>query len=231
VEAGNAVGLAASAARQVLQERGGLLLEADAADVEVSPAGAWVRGVPARRVPIADLVGEDGLEVSQVFEAGTSTFAAGAVGVVLELDPETLVPKLLRCVFAHDSGREINPKLVEGQVHGGYAHGLGYALFEEATYDADSNLVASSFLDYTIVTAPEVAVGPEVLALPSHTAHNPLGFKGTGESGAVPIPGAVANAVEDALHHLGRQVAIDRLPITPGRLFDLLGGRTSAQAR
>jgi carbon-monoxide dehydrogenase large subunit len=231
VEAGNAVGLAASAARQALQERGAALLEADTADVEVSPDGAWVRGVPARQVPIANLVGEDGLEVSEVFEAGSSTFAAGAVGVVLQLDPQTLVPTLARCVFAHDSGREINPMVVEGQVHGGYAHGLGYALFEEAAYDADANLVASSFLDYAIVTAPEVAVGPEVLALPSRTAHNPLGFKGTGESGAVPIPGAVANAVEDALHHLGRRVAVDRLPITPDRLFELLDGRAGAPER
>jgi carbon-monoxide dehydrogenase large subunit len=231
VEAGNAVGLAASAARRALRERGGALLEADAADVEVSPDGAWVRGAPARRVPFAELVGEDGLEVSEVFEAGSSTFAAGAVGVVLRIDPQALAPTLLRCVFAHDSGREINPMLVEGQVHGGYAHGLGYAMFEEAAYDSDANLVASSFLDYAIVTAPEVAVGPEVLALPSQTAHNPLGFKGTGESGAVPIPGAVANAVEDALHQLGRPVSVDRLPITPGRLFELLNERTGAPAR
>ena len=159
-----------------------------------------------------------------LFEAGSSTFASGAVGVVVELDPETLSPSVRRCVFAHDSGQEINPKLVEGQVHGGYAHGLGYALFEDAAYGPDSGMRATTFLDYAIVTAAEVPVQPEVLALPSPTAHNPEGFKGAGESGAVPIPAAVANALEDALHRLGRPAALDDLPITPDRLFRLLHG-------
>lgn len=221
VEAGNAVGLAAAAARRALRERAAALLEADAADVEVSPEGGWVRGTPARRIPVADLVGRDGLQVEEVFEAGSSTFASGAVGVVVTLDPETLAPSVQRCVFAHDSGREINPMVVEGQVHGGYAHGLGYALFEEAAYDADANPLASSFLDYAIVTAAEVTAEPEVLALPTRTTHNPEGFKGVGESGAVPMPGAVAAAVEDALRCLGRPAEVDAVPITPARLFEL----------
>jgi carbon-monoxide dehydrogenase large subunit len=221
VEAGNAVGLAASAARRALRERAGALLEADAADIEVSPDGGWVRGTPARRIALADLVGEDGLEVKEVFEAGSSTFASGAVGVVVTLDPETLAPSVARCVFAHDSGREINPMVVEGQVHGGYAHGLGYALYEEAAYDAGANPLASTFLDYAIVTAAEVAAAPEVLALPTRTAHNPEGFKGTGESGAVPMPGAIAAAVEDALRCLGRTGGVDAVPVTPSRLFEL----------
>jgi len=221
VEAGNAVGLAAAAARRALRDRAAAMLEADPADIEVSPDGGWVRGSPARRIAIAELVGEDGLQADEVFEAGASTFASGAVGVVVTVDPETLAPAVVRCVFAHDSGREINPMVVEGQVHGGYAHGLGYALFEEAAYDADSNPVASSFLDYAIVTAAEVSVEPEVIALPTATSHNPQGFKGVGESGAVPIPGAVAAAVEDALRRLGRGGAVDAVPITPCRLFDL----------
>jgi aerobic carbon-monoxide dehydrogenase large subunit len=220
VEAGNAVGLAASAARRALRERASSLLEADPADIEVSPDGGWVRGAPARRIAIADLVGEDGLQTEGVFAPGSSTFASGAVGVVVTLDPETLAPSVVRCVFAHDSGQEINPMVVEGQVHGGYAHGLGYALFEEAAYDADSLPIASSFLDYAIVTAPEVSVEPEVIALPTRTPHNPEGFKGVGESGAVPIPGAVSAAVEDALRRLGLQGAVDAVPITPQRLFD-----------
>ncbi|HSR25033.1 MAG TPA: molybdopterin cofactor-binding domain-containing protein, partial [Candidatus Eisenbacteria bacterium] len=224
VESGNAVRRAALAARRALQQRAGALLEADAEDIEVSPEGGWVRGTPSRRVPISELVGEEGLEVAEVFEAGSSTFASGAVGVVVELDPETLSPSVRRCVFAHDSGQEINPKLVEGQVHGGYAHGLGYALFEDAAYGPDSGMRATTFLDYAIVTAAEVPVQPEVLALPSPTAHNPEGFKGAGESGAVPIPAAVANALEDALHRLGRPAALDDLPITPDRLFRLLHG-------
>jgi carbon-monoxide dehydrogenase large subunit len=221
VEAGNAVGLVAAAARNALRERASALLEADAADIEVSPEGGWVRGTPARRIAVTDLVGEDGLQVEEVFEAGSSTFASGAVGVVVTLDAETLAPSVVRCVFAHDSGREINPMVVEGQVHGGYAHGLGYALFEEAAHDAGANPLATSFLDYAIVTAAEVPAGPEVLALPTRSAHNPEGFKGVGESGAVPMPGVVSAAVEDALRCLGLPAEVDVVPITPTRLFDL----------
>jgi carbon-monoxide dehydrogenase large subunit len=221
VEAGNAVGVVASAARLALRERAGALLEADAADIEVSPEGGWVRGTPARRIAVADLVGEDGLQVEAVFEAGSSTFASGAVGVVVTLDPETLEPSVVRCVFAHDSGQEINPMVVEGQVHGGYAHGLGYALFEAAAHDAGANPLATSFLDYAIVTAAEVRAGPEVVALPTRTAQNPEGFKGVGESGAVPMPGAVSAAVEDALLCMGRPAGVDAVPITPTRLFEL----------
>ena len=111
--------------------------------------------------------------------------------------------------------------VVEGQVHRGYAHGLGYALFEEAAHDGDANPLATSFLDYAIVTAAEVSAAPEVLALPTRTAHNPEGFKGVGESGAVPMPGAVSAAVEDALRCLGRPAEVDAVPITPTRLFEL----------
>lgn len=228
VEAGNAVARAAAAARTALRERAGELLEADAADVEVAPDGAWVRGAPARRLPLGELVGE-GLEAAEVFEGRTATFASGAVAVVAEVDPETCAPVVRRCVFAHDSGREINPLVVEGQVHGGYAHGLGYALHEEAAYDADGGFLTSTFVDYALVTAPDVTAEPDVLTLATLTTHNPEGFRGTGESGAVPMPGAVANAVEDALHRLGHRVAVDDLPITPDRLFALTGGRDGRQ--
>jgi carbon-monoxide dehydrogenase large subunit len=221
VEAGNAVARAAAAARTALRERAGELLEADAADVEIAPEGAWVQGTPARRLALRELVG-DGLEVAEVFEGRTSTFASGAVAVVAEVDPETCAPAVRRCVFAHDSGREINPMVVEGQVHGGYAHGVGYALYEEAAYEDGGNFLTSTFLDYPLVTAPELSAEPEVLTLATLTAHNPEGFKGTGESGAVPTPGAVANAVEDALHQLGHRVSVDDLPITPDRLFELM---------
>lgn len=227
VEAGNAVARAATAARTALRERAGELLEADAADVEVAPEGAWVRGAPARSLALRELVG-DNLEVAEAFEGRTSTFASGAVAVVVEVDPDTCAPAVRRCVFAHDSGREINPMLVEGQVHGGYAHGVGYALYEEAAYEAGGNLLASTFLDYALVTAPEVTAEPEVLTLATLTTHNPEGFKGAGESGAVPIPGAVANAVEDALHQLGHRVSVDALPITPDRLFELMHGTPAA---
>jgi carbon-monoxide dehydrogenase large subunit len=218
VELGNAVARAAASARRALRERAAELMEADPADVEVFPEAARVRGAPARSLALAEVVG-DGLEVSEVFEGGGSTFASGAVGVVVEVDPETFSPTIRRCVFAHDSGREINPMVVEGQVHGGYAHGLGYALYEEAVYEPGGAFLSTTFLDYAVPTAPEVAAVPEVLALPTSTAHNPEGFKGAGESGAVGTPGAVANAIEDALRRWRPEATVDDLPITPNRLF------------
>jgi carbon-monoxide dehydrogenase large subunit len=122
-------------------------------------------------------------------------------------------------VIAHDSGRAINPLLVEGQLHGGWAHGVGYALFEEAAYDVDGNLTAASFLDYGIVSAPEVAAPLELRHVGSPVLGNPEGFKGVGEAGTIPAPAAIVAAVEDALRRSGADVELCELPLTPARLW------------
>jgi CO/xanthine dehydrogenase Mo-binding subunit len=111
---------------------------------------------------------------------------------------------------------------LDGQLHGGYAHGLGYALFEEALYSPDGNFQSPSFLDYTIVSAPELRVEPELIHTETATIHNPEGFRGAGEAGTIAVPAAIANAIEDALYAMGLEVAVDSVPVTPMKLWNLI---------
>jgi CO/xanthine dehydrogenase Mo-binding subunit len=124
---------------------------------------------------------------------------------------------------------------LEGQLHGGYAHGLGYAMFEEALYSAEGSFQSPSFLDYTIVSAPELRVEPELIHTETESSQNPEGFRGVGEAGTIAVPAAIANAVEDALHAMGYDVCVDSVPVTPLKLWNLMGGasrpRTSPGAR
>ncbi|MGH7903481.1 MAG: xanthine dehydrogenase family protein molybdopterin-binding subunit, partial [Candidatus Dormibacteraceae bacterium] len=225
VEMGNSVAITARSMRERLLALASQALEADAADLEVSPAGAWVRGVPGRVIPLATLIGAAGLEVAELYQPdGRRAHASGCHAAVVRLDLETGAVSLDRYVIAHDIGRVINPRLAEAQTHGAFAHGLGYALFEEATYDGDGNL-AGTFLDYQIPGAPELAVPPETLELETPASSNPEGFRGAGEGGTIPVPAAMAAAIEDCARRMGVELSITDLPITPGRLFEARAGR------
>jgi aerobic carbon-monoxide dehydrogenase large subunit len=216
-EVGNAAALAATAARARLRELAAERLEADPADVEVGPDGARVRGAPFRSVALAELLPDGGLEVVETFHA-RRTFASGCHAALVDVDPETGGVDVRRYVIVHDSGRSINPLLVDGQLHGGYAHGLGYALFEEAVYDERGGFRSASFLDYAIPSAPEVAAVPELREVSSRVFGNPEGFKGVGEAGTIPVPAAIAAAVDDALRRHGVDAFVSELPLTPERV-------------
>jgi carbon-monoxide dehydrogenase large subunit len=168
------------------------------------------------------LLREGPLQVAEVFQR-LPAYASACHAAVVDVDPELGSVRIVRYVVGHDSGRSINPLLVEGQLHGGYAHGVGYALFEEAVYKPDGTLVSSNFLDYLIPSARDVAVVPEMVKVESEVFDNPQGFKGVGESATIPAPAAIAAAIEDAIGKLGRPVVIDELPITPQRLFNSFG--------
>ncbi|TMC92623.1 MAG: xanthine dehydrogenase family protein molybdopterin-binding subunit, partial [Chloroflexi bacterium] len=116
------------------------------------------------------------------------------------------------------------PLTLEGQLLGGYAHGLGYALFESAQYDSDGSLRTPSFLDYTIVSTGEITTTPELVHIETTTDSNPENFKGAGESGTIPVPAAIANAIEDALRQRRPDAVVDHLPMTPDRIVELLNG-------
>ncbi len=222
VEIGNSAALSAASARRELLRRASDALEADAEDLVVGIEGVSVRGVPERRVALEELVGE-GLEAAEVWDSkGKPAWASSCHVAVVRVDAETGGVDMQRYVIAHDSGRPINPMVVEGQLHGGYAHGLGYALFEEAVYSPDGNFQAASFLDYTIVSAPEIETEPELIHTETETAHNPEGFRGVGEAGTIAVPAAVANAIEDALYGIGYEVCVDAVPVTPLRLWTLI---------
>jgi carbon-monoxide dehydrogenase large subunit len=228
VLAGGAVIGAAEDLGQKLARIGAHLLEADPDDVELRQGGVGVRGSPGREVSLAriaevahfraDLLPagtEPGLHVVRFFDPGFGTFANGAHLAVVEVDPETGEVNLLRYVVVDDCGVPINPMIVEGQIQGAVAQGIGEALYEEAVYGPDGQLLTGSLMDYLVPTASEVP-DSEIhhLVTPSST---PGGFKGVGEGGTAAAPAAIANAVRDALAPFG--AAVMALPIKPDAVW------------
>jgi carbon-monoxide dehydrogenase large subunit len=222
VMVGSAAAMAGAAMRKQVLERAGDALEADVQDMVLEDGVIGVRGAPARQMPATDVLPDQGLEVFESFDPKRPlAFSSGCHAAVVAVDPETGQVEVLRYVIAHDTGKPINPVTLEGQLHGGYAHGLGYALYEAAVYDADGSYRTASFLDYTIVSTGEVGE-PELVHIETPTDANPEGFKGAGESGTIPVPAAIANAVEDALRKRRPDAVVDRLPITSDRIVELL---------
>jgi carbon-monoxide dehydrogenase large subunit len=207
------------------------LLECAPEDVRIEASRAHVAGVPDRSVTLGRLAqaavkskalkptGEPGLNACTYFYPDTVTWAFGTQAAAVEVDVETCAVRLLAYAIVHDSGRAIHPTIVEGQLQGGAAQGIGAGLMEELVYDETAQLLTGSLMDYAIPRADQLP--PLPVALAEHpSAVNPLGVKGVGESGAIPGAAAVANAVEDALADLG--VVIREAPVTAGRLFSLL---------
>ena len=200
-----------------------ILLGIDPGTAETGYGVITVRGAPAKSVPATDVVPDEGLEVLESFDPHRPlAYSSGCHAAIVAVDPETGQVEVLRYVIAHDIGQPINELIVEGQMHGGFAHGLGYALFEAAAYDPDGNFRTASFLDYTIVSTGEVPP-PALVHISTPTDANPEGFKGAGESGTIPVPAAISNAVEDALCKVRADAVVDHLPITSDRIVEILG--------
>jgi carbon-monoxide dehydrogenase large subunit len=228
-------GAALEAARRVKHKAlrvAGHLLETAPEDLDLVDGGVHVRGAPARRVTLGELAVaaapgralpagmEPGLETTHYFLAPRATFASGLHVAVVEIDRETLEVRVIDYVAVSDAGPLINPKIVDGQIVGGIAQGIGGALYEELTYDEDGQLLTQSLLDYCMPSAKQVP-NIRVAHLYTPSPLNPLGIKGLGEGGAIAPPAAIANAVEDALSHLG--VRVDATPLGPPRIAALLG--------
>jgi carbon-monoxide dehydrogenase large subunit len=227
-------GGAAKHASQILREKikkvASQLLEAAADDIDVADGLATVTGTD-RAVTfkqIAKAVYSDmktlpvearqELEASYTYDPINGTTACATHLVAVEVDPTTCFVKIHKYVVAEDCGRIINPMIVDGQVHGGVAQGIGAALYEEMIYDEDGQLVSASLADYVIPSAVEIP-HIDVVHIESHSAVAG-GFRGMGEGGTIGAPAAIANAVSDALSALDINVSI--LPITPERMFRLL---------
>jgi carbon-monoxide dehydrogenase large subunit len=157
-----------------------------------------------------------GLEAAAYVSVPQSTYSSGAHAAVVEVDAETGAVRILRYVAVDDCGTVINPMIVEGQVHGGIAHGIGNALLEEIVHDAAGQLVTGTLMEYALPRAADVPA-LEVHHVVTPSPLNPLGVKGAGEGGTLPAPAAVANAVADALRPLG--VAVTEMPLTRERLW------------
>ena len=217
-------------AREIAAHR----LEADPDDVEFTDGEFAVAGAPDRSIGI-DAVAEQsylahdipdgmepGLEATSFYDPDNFVFPFGTHVAVVEVDPDTGDVEFERYVAVDDVGTQINPKIVEGQIHGGVAQGLGQALQEEAVYDDNGNLLTGSLQDYAMPKAEHL---PEMEWDSTETPapHNPLGAKGVGEAGAIAAPPAAVNAVVDALEPLGVET-LD-MPLTPENVWRAIRDR------
>ncbi|MGH3385949.1 MAG: aerobic carbon-monoxide dehydrogenase large subunit [Nocardioidaceae bacterium] len=159
--------------------------------------------------------GEPGLEATAYYSPPRSTFANGMHAAIVETDPETAEITILRYCVVHDCGTLINPRIVEGQIHGGVAQGVGGALYERMVYDESGQLLNASYMDFLMPYATEVPT-IEIDHLETPSPLNPLGLKGAGEAGVIPGAAVLASAIEDA-----EGIGITRMPISPSELYHL----------
>jgi aerobic carbon-monoxide dehydrogenase large subunit len=208
-------------------------MEASPDDLEIADSTVSVRGTPTKSVTLREVAElayvhsntlppdvRSGLEATVRFRPERfPTWSNATHACVVEIDPETWLPEVKRYIVSEDCGNMINPTVVEGQIAGGVVQGLGGVLLEDFVYDGDGTPLTSTFMDYLLPTAAEVP-DLEIGHIMSESTTNPGGFKGLGEGGAIGSHAAVANAVADALAHLG--VKVTKTPLGPDDIFELV---------
>ncbi len=234
VVAGNAVNEAAKVVREKILKIAAEHFECAEEDLEIANGVVSIVGVPGRAVRLGELAmkanpmrgavrpgTEPGLEATRYFGPPGGTTASGVHAMIIEADPETLTLKIRKYVVVHDCGTVINPLILAGQIHGGVAQGIGNAFYEQLVFDEHGHLLNATLADYLIPTALEVprieldhAVTPSPL--------NPLGIKGAGEAGAIPVGALFAQAIEDALGLPSTGVELLEIPLSPSRLWQLI---------
>jgi carbon-monoxide dehydrogenase large subunit len=232
VVAGNAINEAAKDVRHKILKLASKMLEADETDIELHNGQVFVIGSPDRGISLGQLATEanpmrgavipgtePGLEATNYFGPKYGATASGVHAMIVEVDPETMQVEIQRYVVVHDCGNVINPLILEGQIQGGVAQGIGNAFYEKLAFDDQGQLLSGSFQDYLLPTSldvPRIEVGHVVTESPL----NPLGVKGAGEAGAIPTGPLFAQAVEDALSETG--IEILEIPLSPSRLWELV---------
>ena len=227
--AGAAAAVAARKLRDKARKIAAYLLEVSEDDLEWEPGKFSVKGAPEKSKTIQELVFasytnhpqgmEAGFEATHYYDPPNLTFPFGSYICIVDIDPETAAIKIRRFIAVDDCGTIINPMIVEGQIHGGLTQGLAPAMFEELIYDEDGNMLNGSLMDYLVPTAvesPKLETDKTITPSP----HHPIGAKGVGESPTVGAPPAIANAIVDALSHLG--VTHIDIPITPLKVWNIL---------
>ena len=203
------------------------LLEASAEDLEYAE-GKWTVKGTDKSIGFGDVALtsyvphnypeglEPGLDFSSFYDPANFTYPFGAHIAIVEVDGDTGQVKLKRFIAVDDVGNVINPMIVDGQIHGGVAQGVGQALFEEVVYNEDGQIINGSYMDYTMPRADDLPMF-EVDRTVTPCPHNPLGVKGAGEAGTIGSTPAVVNAVMDALSPMG--IKDLRMPLTPERVW------------
>jgi carbon-monoxide dehydrogenase large subunit len=233
VTAGSSVMLAAKAVAEKAKKVASHILEADENDLELADGEVRVAGAPQLNVKLGEIArilqgapgygfpaGVDpGLEANANYRTDALAYANGCHACEVEVDPETGEVKIARYIAMQDSGILINPMMVDGQIQGGLAHGIGNALYEWMGYDDSAQPVTTTFADYLMPTATEV---PMVATLYKQTRSplNPLGVKGVGEAGTIPAAAALISAIDDALSPFG--VRIGQVPLAPMKLVEMI---------
>jgi carbon-monoxide dehydrogenase large subunit len=232
VVAGNAVNEAAKDVRGKVLALAKDILEVPEKDLELLDGRVFEREHPEHGITLSELAvlanplrgavkpgTEPGLESTNYFGPETGATSSGVHAMILEVDPETMIVKIHKYVVIHDCGRVINPMILDGQVRGGVAQGLGNAYYEQLVFDDYGQLLTGSFMDYLIPTSQEI---PRIELGHSETPSplNPLGIKGAGEAGAIPVTPLFAQALENALDL--ENLEILEIPLSPTRLWELV---------
>jgi carbon-monoxide dehydrogenase large subunit len=225
---GSAVYNATQRLKEKMKQIASHMLEASASDVTLEDGKFSVAGSPQKSVAFAEVAAtanlsntlapgiEPGLETTVFFEPESCVFPFGTHVCVVEVDKDTGAAEIKRFVAVDDCGRQINPMLVEGQVHGGIAQGVGQAMIEGVVYGEDGQLLTATLTDYAMPIAPELP-DFETDSTVTLTTVNPLGVKGVGEAGTIGSTPAVANAMADALG-----VAHVDMPFTSEKLWKII---------
>jgi aerobic carbon-monoxide dehydrogenase large subunit len=233
VVAGNAVNEASKVVRQKALKLASDLFECSEADLVLEDGKVSIVGIPEKFIKLGDLARqanpmrgavkpgtEPGLESTQYFGPPSGATANGVHAIIVEVDPRTFDLKILKYVVVHDCGTVINPMILAGQIHGGVAQGIGNAFYEKLVFDDQGQLLNASLADYLLPTALEVP-RMELAHTVTTSPLNPLGIKGAGEAGAIPVGPLFAQAIEDALDLHARGFELLEIPLSPSRLFEL----------
>ncbi|HMR62972.1 MAG TPA: molybdopterin-dependent oxidoreductase, partial [Anaerolineae bacterium] len=234
VVAGNAIHSTAVEVRKKILKMASQQLEVAEEDLELADGQVRVKGVPDSAIPLGQLAmaanplrgavkpgTEPGLEATAYFGPEMGTTASGVHAMIVEIDPETFLVKIKKYVVVHDCGKVINPLILDGQIHGGVAQGIGNSFYEQLHFDENGQLLNASFMDFLLPTSldvPHIEIDHEETPSPL----NPLGIKGAGEAGAIPVAPAFVQAVENALGENAPEIL--EIPLSPNRLFELVVG-------
>ena len=237
VVAGNAIHASATIVREKVLKLASKLLEAPEDELELEDGFVRLADVPRLSISLGDLAAEanplrgavepgtePGLEATAYFGPKSGATAFGVHAMIIEIDPETMMIEIKRYVVVEDCGTVLNPLILDGQVHGGVAMGIGNAYYEQLIFDENAQLLNASLADYLIPTACEVP-RIEVAHMVTPSPLNPLGTKGAGEAGAIPGPALFAQAIDNAFADHGLEIL--EMPLSPNRLFELLQEKES----
>jgi carbon-monoxide dehydrogenase large subunit len=233
VVVGNAVNEASRAVRQKALKLASDAFECSEDDLVLADGKVSIVGIPEKFIRLGELAQranpmrgavkpgtEPGLESTQYFGPPSGATANGVHAMIVELDPDTFDLKILKYVVVHDCGTVINPMILAGQIHGGVAQGIGNAFYEKLAFDDQGQLLNASLADYLLPTAlevPRMELGHTTTPSPL----NPLGIKGAGEAGAIPVGPLFAQAIENALQLKEKKVELLEVPLSPSLIFEL----------